>query len=104
MDALAAFLFDGFNAGTVLEGFMLLIMAAMLANRGVKKAFKNINDSLSQMVSSVDGIKKEMSEVKDSVVQLSHAMRSVEQSHEARIVQVEKDVKILKQNGESQGE
>ncbi len=103
MDALAHFLFDGFNMGTVLEALMILVMAAVLANRGVRKAFKTINESLSAMVQSVDGIKKEMSEVKDSVLELSEAMRSVEQSHEARIVRVEKEIEALKQTGVSQG-
>ncbi len=101
MDAFADFLFEGFNMGTVLEALMILVMAAVLANRGVRKTFKTINESLSQMVKSVDGIKDEMKEVKNSVVELSEAMRSVEQSHEARIVKIEQEVEKLK--GESQG-
>ena len=102
MEAFTDFLFEGFNMGTVLEALMILVMAAVLANRGVKKTFKTINESLSQMVKSVDGIKDEMKEVRNSVVELSEAMRSVEQSHEARIVKIEKEVEKLK--GESQGE
>lgn len=102
MDALTDFVFEGFHMGTVLEALMILVMAALLANRGVKKTFKTINESLEQMVKSVDGIKDEMKEVKNSVVELSEAMRSVEQSHEARIVRIEKD--IVKLKGESQGE
>jgi hypothetical protein len=104
MDAISSFLFDGFHMGTVLEAVMILVMAAVLANRGIKKSFKNINDSLAAMVKSVDGIKIEMGEVKDSVVELSEAMRSVEQSHEARIVKVEKEIEALKKHGASQGE
>jgi len=104
MDALADFLLDGFNMGTVFEALMILVMGAILAHKGVKKTFKNINESLEKMVDSVDGIKDEMREVKKSVVELSNAMRSVEQSHEARIVRIEKDVRELKSIGESQGE
>lgn len=109
MDALATFLFEGFSAGSVLEGFFLLVMAAILANRGVKRAFQSINTSVTSLVSSttklaesVAGIEKELREVKDSVMDLSHAMRSVELQHEARIQNLEKQ--LYKYTGESQGE
>lgn len=93
MDALLDFLLDGFNMGTVLEAVFILIMAAILAHKGIKKTFKNINESLSKMVDAVDGVKKEMSEVKTSVNELSQAMRSIEQNHETRIKVLEQHIK-----------